>query len=85
MIDVVVTRAADWLLERNVDAVYVDDLIDVLETHWSANVTEKTHAFWSHRQFLERLQHELGDGGVTVTEIVNTIQAVSAMNVGMIR
>ncbi len=43
-----VKHAADWLLEQNVDAVYVGDLSDVLEAHWSSTVNEKTHAFWSH-------------------------------------
>ena len=36
-----VKHAAEWLLERNVDTVYVGNLTDVLETHWSAEVNEK--------------------------------------------
>jgi len=43
--DAAVKHAAEWLLERNVDTVYVGDLTDVLDTHWSAEVNEKTHAF----------------------------------------
>nr|WP_246975344.1 transposase [Natribaculum luteum] len=31
--DAAVKHAADWLLERNVDTVYVGDLTDVLDTH----------------------------------------------------
>ena len=66
--DAAVKHAADWLLERDVDTVYVGDLTDVLETHWSADVNEKTHAFWSHRQLVERLKLTFGDVGITVAE-----------------
>ncbi|MFP4626006.1 MAG: transposase, partial [Natronomonas sp.] len=66
--DAAVKHAADWLLKHNVDTVYVGDLTDVLSTHWSADVNEKTHAFWSHRQLVERITLTLGDVGITVTE-----------------
>ena len=48
--------------------MYVGDLSNVLETHWSTDVNEKTHAFWSHRQLVERITLTLGDIGITVTE-----------------
>jgi putative transposase len=64
-----VKHAAEWLLERNVDTVYVGDLSDVLSTHWSATVNEKTHAFWSHGQLTDRLELTLGDVGITVKEV----------------
>ena len=67
--DAAVKHAADWLLARNVDTVYVGDLTDVLDTHWSATVNEKTHAFWSHRQLLDRLDLTLGDVGITVEHV----------------
>ncbi|MFC7166217.1 transposase [Halospeciosus flavus] len=67
--DAAVKHAADWLLERNVDTVYVGDLTDVLDTHWSATVNEKTHAFWSHRQLVDRLELTLGDVGITVEQV----------------
>ncbi len=51
--DGAVKHTAEWLPERNVDTVYVGDLTDVLDTHWSADVNEKHHASWSHRQLLE--------------------------------
>ncbi|CCQ33142.1 Neutral proteinase [Halorhabdus tiamatea SARL4B] len=66
--DAAVKHAAEWLLKQNVDTVYVGDLTDVLETHWSADVNEKTHAFWSHRQLVERITLTLGDVGITVME-----------------
>jgi len=66
--DAAVKHAAEWLLERNVATVYVGDLTDVLETHWSAEVNEKTHAFWSHRQLVTRIKLTFGDVGITVTE-----------------
>ena len=67
--DAAVKHAAEWLLERNVDTVYVGDLTGVLETHWSATVNEKTHGFWSHRQLLDRLALTFGDVGITVKEV----------------
>ncbi|ELY93723.1 transposase [Natrialba taiwanensis] len=67
--DAAVKHAADWLLERNVDTVYVGDLTDVLDTHWSAEVNEKTHAFWSHRQLIDRIELTLGDVGISVTQV----------------
>ncbi len=67
--DAAVKHAADWLLERNVDTVYVGDLTDVLDSHWSATVNTKTHAFWSHRQLVDRLELTLGDVGITVERV----------------
>nr|WP_255568292.1 transposase [Salinarchaeum sp. IM2453] len=67
--DAAVKHAADWLLERNVDTVYVGDLTGVLNTHWSAEVNEKNHAFWSHRQILERVELTLGDVGIVFQEV----------------
>nr|WP_246966535.1 transposase [Natribaculum luteum] len=67
--DAAVKHAADWLLERNVDTVYVGDLTDVLDTHWSATVNTKTHAFWSHRQLVDRLELTLSDVGITVERV----------------
>jgi putative transposase len=64
-----VRHAAEWLLERNIDTVYIGDLTDVLETHWSAAVNEKTHTFWSHRQLVNRIELTLGDVGITVEEV----------------
>ena len=67
--DAAVKHAADWLLERNVGTVYVGDLTDVLDTHWSAEVNEKTHAFWSHRQLSDRLELTLGDIGIRAEQV----------------
>jgi putative transposase len=67
--DAAVKHAADWLLSHNVDTVYVGDLTDVLETHWSADVNEKTHAFWSHRQLVDRIRLTFEDLGISVEEV----------------
>ncbi|CAI50869.1 IS1341-type transposase ISNph17 (plasmid) [Natronomonas pharaonis DSM 2160] len=67
--DAAVKHVAEWLLERNVDTVYVGDLTDVLDTHWSTDVNEKTHNFWSHRQLLNRIELTLGDVGICVAEV----------------
>ena len=61
-------HVTEWLLERNVDTVYVGDLTGVLSTHWSTEVNEKTHAFWSHRQLVTRIKLTLGDVGITILE-----------------
>ena len=67
--DAAVKHAADWLLEHNVDTVYVGDLTDVLETHWSTDVNTKTHNFWSHRQLVDRITLTLSDVGIAVVEV----------------
>ncbi|MEF8882050.1 MAG: transposase [Halapricum sp.] len=67
--DAAVKHAAEWLLDRNVDTVYVGDLTDVLDTHWSTDVNEKTHAFWSHRQLLDRIELTFGDVGIDVVTV----------------
>ncbi|MEF8779808.1 MAG: transposase [Haloferacaceae archaeon] len=67
--DAAVKHAAEWLLERDIKRVYVGDLTDVLSTHWSAKVNEKTHAFWSHGQLTDRLALTLGDVGITVEQV----------------
>ncbi len=67
--DAAVRHAADWLLAHTVDTVYVGDLTGVLETHWLAAVNEKTHAFWSHRQLVERIRLTFEDLGISVEEV----------------
>jgi len=37
------------LYDEGVATVYVGDLTDVLEAHWSVRVNEKTHNFWAFR------------------------------------
>ena len=67
--DAAVKHAAEWLLERNVDTVYIGDLTDVLDSHWSSSVNEKTHAFWSYGQLLDRIRLTFGDVGITVESV----------------
>jgi len=67
--DAAVKHAAEWLLERNVDTVYIGDLTDVLSTHWSSTVNEKIHAFWSHGQLTDRITLTLGDVGIIVEDV----------------
>ncbi len=54
--DSCVKRSAEWLADRGVTRVFVDDLSDVLDTHWSATGNQKTHNFWSHGQLIDRLE-----------------------------
>ncbi|THE65121.1 transposase [Salinadaptatus halalkaliphilus] len=67
--DAAVKHAAEWLLSRNVDTVYVGNLTDVLGTHWKASVNEKTHAFWSHRRLADRIELTFGDVGIGVKAV----------------
>jgi putative transposase len=67
--DAAVKHATDWLFEKNVETVYVGDLSDVLESHWSSTVNEKTHSFWSHGQLIDRIKLTMGDVGINVEEV----------------
>lgn len=58
------------LMERlhaeGVSTVYVGDLTDVLETHWSVRANAKTHNFWAFRAFINRLVCTAEEFGITV-------------------
>ena len=58
------------LLERlyaeGVDTVYIGELTDVLETHWSVETNAKTRNFWAFKQFTERLACTAEEYGISV-------------------
>ena len=54
------------LYEVGVSTVYVGDLTDVLETHWSVRANQKTHNFWAFRAFIDRLACTAEEFGITV-------------------
>ena len=58
------------LMERlhgeGVATVYVGDLTDVLDTHWSVQTNQKTHNFWAFRAFIDRLACTGEEYGITV-------------------
>jgi putative transposase len=67
--DALVQHLAQWLVERGVVELYVGELDDVREEHWSATVNEKTDLFWAHGRFRERLGDVLEDEcGIAVQE-----------------
>lgn len=67
--DALVRHLARWLLKRGVTELYVGELDDVREEHWSATVNEKTDLFWAHGRFRDRLEDVLeGECGITVHE-----------------
>ena len=80
--DAAVKHAAEWLLARNVDTVYVGDLTGVLDAHWSTSVNEKTHSFWSHRQLLDRLGLTFGDVGIDIVEVSEADSSSSCPDCG---
>jgi putative transposase len=67
--DALVRHLADLFAEWGVGTVYVGKLDDVRETHWSAQVNEKTDLFWAHGRFRRRMQTVLADEcGIAVRE-----------------
>ena len=54
------------LYDEGVSTVYVGDLTDVLETHWSVRTNEKTHNFWAFRAFVKRLMYTAEEYGMSV-------------------
>ena len=54
------------LHEEGVSTVYVGDLTDVLETHWSVRANARTHNFWAFRAFIDRLSYTAEEFGITV-------------------
>ncbi|WP_231186532.1 transposase [Haladaptatus sp. DYF46] len=56
----------EQLYEEGVSTVFVGDLTDVLETHWSVQANHKTHNFWAFRAFIDRLACTAEEYGITV-------------------
>ena len=56
----------DRLYDEGVSTVYVDALIDVLETHWSVRASTKTHYFWVFRAFIDRIATTAEECSITV-------------------
>ncbi len=58
------------LLERlyaeGVETVYIGDLTDVLDTHWSAETNAKIHNFWAFKKFTKRLGCTAEEYGISV-------------------
>ena len=67
--DAAVKHAAQWLLSQGVKTVYVGDVSDVLSTHWSATVNQKTHNFWSHGLLTDRLKDTFDVAGLELKEV----------------
>ena len=67
--DVLARDLFERLYNDGVSTVYVGDLTDVLETHWSVWSVEtnaKTHNFWAFRAFINRLACTAEEYGITV-------------------
>lgn len=54
------------LYAEGVSQIYVGDLTDVLATHWSTRVNEKTHQFWAFRSFIDRIATTAEEYGIEV-------------------
>jgi len=66
--DALIRDLVERLYEDGVSTLYVGDITDVLSTHWSARVNEKTHNFWAYRRFIDRLECVCEEYGITVEE-----------------
>jgi putative transposase len=66
--DALVRDLVERLYEEGVSTLYVGDIKDVLSTHWSPVVNEKTHNFWAYRRFINRLEDVCEEYGITVEE-----------------
>lgn len=67
--DAAIKRAAAWLVTHGVTRAFVGDLSDVLDTHWSAVVNQKTHNFWSHGQLTDQLECTSEIAGIALEEV----------------
>ena len=54
------------LYDEGVSTVYVGNLTDVLDTHWSVETNAKTHNFWAFRAFVKRLSCTAEEYGMSV-------------------
>jgi len=54
------------LYDEGLATVYVGDLTDVLDTHWSVRVNEKTHNFWAFKKFIHRLACVCEEYGISL-------------------
>jgi len=61
-----VSDLVERLYDEGVATVYVGDLTDVLETHWSVRVNEKTHNFWAFKKFIHRLACVCEEYGISL-------------------
>ncbi|MFC6722896.1 transposase [Halobium palmae] len=66
--DSVVRFVVEWLVACGVEEFIIGDLTDVLSTYWNAVVNEKTHAFWTHRQLIERFEQVCEEFDLTLRE-----------------
>ncbi len=66
--DALVRDLVKRLYAEGVSTLYVGDIKDVLSTHWSPRVNEKTHNFWAYRRFISRLKDVCEEYSITVEE-----------------
>lgn len=67
--DAAIKRGVTWLLAHDVTEVFVGDLANVLDTHWAAEVNQKTHNFWSHGQLTTQLLNTCELVGLELEEV----------------
>jgi Transposase and inactivated derivatives len=60
------TRVNNQIYDSGVATVYAGDLVNVLPTHWSVEVDEKTHQFWVYRPLIDRLATTAEEYGITI-------------------
>ncbi|WP_114577122.1 RNA-guided endonuclease TnpB family protein [Saliphagus sp. LR7] len=66
VMDALCRDLTERLYDEGVSIVYVGDLTDVLDTHWSVRTNAKLHNFWAFRAFVKRLACTAEEFGITV-------------------
>ena len=64
--DSLVRDLVERLHDEGVSTLYVGDIKDVLDTHWSPRVNEKTHNYWTYSRFINRLESVCEEYGIEV-------------------
>ena len=66
VMDALARDLVERLYDQGVSTMYVGNLTDVLETHWSVRANAKLHNFWAFRAFIDRLSYTAEEYGITV-------------------
>lgn len=67
--DALVRTLVKRLHAEGVATVFVGDLTDIVTDHWCVKVNQKTHSFWAHHRFTDRLSCVSEEYGIDVREV----------------
>lgn len=58
----------ELLYDQGVATVYVGELTDIFEAHWSVEVNTETHSFWAFQTLIDRLRCTAEEYGIGIEE-----------------